>query len=239
VYGALSCIWRESVYPLLEPGESVIPFNTLTTLDQSGRPVIEPWVQTYGAERWLSELLETSVLPLIHWLFAHGIALESHAQNMLLIHREGRPTRIALKDFHDGIRFMRELLAEPELCPELVEVPAYHRRVNRNSFVEASEPAEVRDFMQDAFFFINLGELALFMQAHYGVAELDYWRQVREIVERYQQRFPQHRARYEQLSLFEPYIGIEQLTKRRMYPDDEPRLHQAPNPLAAIVPQSS
>ncbi len=235
VYGALSCIWRESVYPLLEPGESVIPFNTLTTLNPSGHPVIAPWVHAYGAERWLSQLLEASVLPLIHWLFAHGIALESHAQNMLLIHREGRPERIALKDFHDGIRFMSELLAEPDRCPELVDVPEYHRRVNRNSFVVASEPAEVRDFMHDAFFFINLGELALFMQAHYGIAELDFWQHVREIIERYQQRFPQHQERYSQFSLFEPEIGIEQLTKRRMYPDDELRIQQVPNPLARVA----
>lgn len=235
VYGALSCIWRESVYPMLEPCESVIPFNTLTTLDLSGCPVIEPWVNEYGAEQWLSQLLETSVLPLIHWLFAHGIALESHAQNMLLIHREGKPERLALKDFHDGIRFMRDLLAEPERCPELVDVPEYHRRVNRNSFVVATEPAEVRDFMHDAFFFINLGELALFMQEHYGIAELKFWKRVREIVERYQQRFPQYQARYGAFSLFEPEIGVEQLTKRRMYRDDELRMHQVPNPLADEV----
>jgi siderophore synthetase component len=231
-YGVLSCIWRESVHSRLEPGESAIPFNALATLDYAGRPVIDPWVKKSGAEVWLSELLLTSVRPLIHWLFAHGIALESHAQNMLLIHRGGLPSRIALKDFHDGIRFTKNALSDPKLCPALVEVPEYHRRVNRNSFLETDAPAEVRDFIHDAFFFINLGELALFMQEHYQIREQTFWNQVRKIITDYQQRFPEFHERYEQYSLFDSEIGVEQLTKRRLFPDDELRIHQVPNPLA-------
>ncbi|WP_180286996.1 IucA/IucC family siderophore biosynthesis protein [Paenibacillus sp. LK1] len=231
-YGVLSCIWRESVHSRLEPGESAIPFNALSTLDYAGRPAIDPWVKKLGADEWLSELLLTAVRPLIHWLFAHGIALESHAQNMLLIHREGRPSRIALKDFHDGIRFTREALADPKLCPALVEVPEYHRRVNRNSFLETEEPTEVRDFIHDAFFFINLGELALFMHEHYQIREQTFWNKVRKIITDYQQHFPEFHERYERYSLFDPEIGVEQLTKRRMFPDDELRIHQVPNPLA-------
>lgn len=234
-YGALSCIWRESVHSRLEPGESAIPFNALATLDHAGRPVIDSWVKKLGAEEWLSELLLTSVRPLIHWLFAHGIALESHAQNMLLIHREGRPSRIALKDFHDGIRFTREALADPMLCPALVEVPEYHRRVNRNSFLETEEPTEVRDFIHDAFFFINLGELALFMQEHYQIREQTFWNSVRKIITDYQKRFPEFHARYELYSLLDAEIGVEQLTKRRLFPDDELRIHQVPNPLAHSI----
>ncbi|WP_082350595.1 IucA/IucC family protein [Paenibacillus xylanivorans] len=231
-YGVLSCIWRESVHSRLEQGESAIPFNALATLDHAGHPAIDPWVKKLGAEEWLSELLLTSVRPLIHWLFAHGIALESHAQNMLLIHREGKPFRIALKDFHDGIRFTRDALSDPQLCPALVEVTEYHRRVNRNSFLETEEPAEVRDFIHDAFFFINLGELALFMQEHYQITEQYFWNIVRKIITDYQQRFPEFQARYELYSLFDPEIGVEQLTKRRLFPDDELRIHQVPNPLA-------
>ncbi|MEN1990162.1 IucA/IucC family protein [Paenibacillus hubeiensis] len=231
-YGVLSCIWRESVYAQLGTGESVLPFNALATLDAEGCPVIEPWIGRYGAEAWLNDLLNVSVLPLIHWLFAHGIALESHAQNMLLIHDDGKPLRIALKDFHDGIRFKTDLLAEPGRCPELVDVPEYHRRVNRNSFLVAEEAEAVRDFVHDAFFFINLGELALFMQEHYGIPERHFWNRIRRIIEQYQHRFPEHQARYEAFSLFEPEIGVEQLTKRRMYPDDELRMHQVPNPLS-------
>lgn len=231
-YGILACIWRESLHPLLEVQESAIPFNALCTSDPDGRPMIAPWIERYGVEQWLAELLRTSVYPIIHYLFAYGIALESHAQNMVLIHCEGRPVRVALKDFHDGIRFMREGLAHPDDCPPLVQVPEYHQRVNRNSFLETNDPAGVRDFVHDAFFFINIGELALFMKEHFSFDEVRFWNMVRQVIENYQQRFPEHARRYELFSLIEPTIGVEQLTKRRLFPDTEPRIHQVSNPLS-------
>ncbi|MFK4342691.1 MULTISPECIES: IucA/IucC family C-terminal-domain containing protein [unclassified Paenibacillus] len=124
--------------------------KALTAIGSETRQSITPWVKKYGTDEWLSDLLQTSVQPLIHWLFAQGIALESHAQNMLLIHRKGKPSRIALKDFHDDIRFMKKSLADPDSCPILVEVLEYHRRLNRNSFLETDKPVEVQDFIHDA-----------------------------------------------------------------------------------------
>ncbi|GAB6989780.1 IucA/IucC family protein [Paenibacillus pini] len=232
-YGVLSCIWRESLHSYLQPNEAAIPFNALATVDKHNRPIIDPWIQQYGAQNWLKDILNITVRPLIHWLFAHGIALESHAQNMVLIHQEGQPTRIALKDFHDGIRFIRENLTNPDACPILIEAPEHHRLVNRNSFLETHEPAEVRDFMHDAFFFINLGELALFMHSYFEITEQHFWGQVHEIIMNYQLQFPEYNERYKMYSLFAPEIGVEQLTKRRLFPDNTLHIHQVPNPLAS------
>ncbi|WP_099519507.1 IucA/IucC family protein [Paenibacillus sp. BIHB 4019] len=231
-YGVLACIWRESLHPLLLPEESAVPFNALCATDLDGAPIIDPWIKQHGAENWLTKLLNASVRPIIHFLFAHGIALESHAQNMVLIHQAGLPQRVALKDFHDGIRFMKAALVQPDKCPQLVQVPEYHQRVNRNSFLETDDPAAVRDFVHDAFFFINLGELALFMEEHYGFAEEKFWQLAKRIIVEYQQQFPEHAERFERFSLFDAVIGVEQLTKRRLFPDNELRIHQVRNPLA-------
>ena len=175
------------------------------------------------------------MLPLAHFLYAHGIALETHAQNAVLIHDQGRPSRIALKDFHDGIRFSRELLAKPDQRPPLHRTPEAHTRVNANSFIETDDPALIRDFMHDAFFFINLGELALLMDEFYGVEEATFWALVHEVLEQYQQRFPELQARFELFDLFAPTIEVEQLTKRRLYPDTELRMHAVPNSLSALA----
>ncbi|WP_229692175.1 IucA/IucC family protein [Paenibacillus radicis (ex Gao et al. 2016)] len=231
-YGTLSCIWRESLPMHLDKSETAVPFNALCAVDPAGKPYVGPWIERFGLEYWLNELLKTSVNPIIHFLYAHGIALESHAQNMVLVLREGLPVRIALKDFHDGIRFAREGLANPEDCPDLAQTPAYHQRVNRNSFLETSDLEAVRDFVHDAFFFINLGELAIFLQDHFGMEERMFWSKVRGVIEQYQQRFPEHRERFRQFSLFEPLIGVEQLTARRLFPDTELRMHQVFNPLS-------
>ncbi len=230
-YGVLGCIWRESLHRFLEAGEQGLPFNGLCSLDGDGRPVIEPWIDRFGAEKWVQRLLEASVLPIVHMLFAHGIALESHAQNMVLIHRDGMPERIALKDFHDGIRFSRKHLADPEKCPPLRGTPDYHARVNRNSFIETEDLDAVRDFMHDAFFFINMGELALLLADSFGFPEQRFWGLVREVIQNYQQRHPHLSERFALFDLFVPTIEVEQLAKRRLFPDTELRVHRVPNPL--------
>ncbi|WP_081735102.1 IucA/IucC family protein [Paenibacillus gorillae] len=231
-YGTLSCIWRESLPMHLDKSETAIPYNALCAADPSGQPYIAPWIERFGLEHWLNELLKASVNPIIHLLYAHGIALESHAQNMVLVLREGLPVRVALKDFHDGIRFAREGLANPEDCPNLASTPAEHQRVNRNSFLETNDLEAVRDFVHDAFFFINLGELAIFLQDHFGLEEQVFWSKVRGVIEQYQQRFPEHSERFRQFFLFDPYIGVEQLTARRLFPDTELRMHKVFNPLS-------
>lgn len=228
-YGALSCIWRESVHGYLEPGERAVPWTLLTSLGPDGRPFIEPWLRP-SPRAWLNRLLEVAVIPVVHCLVAHGIGLESHAQNMLLVHREGLPTRIALKDFHDGVRFSPGHVAEPSRLPPLHATPARHVRVNRNSYLTVDDPHAVRDFVFDAFFFINLGELAMFLDDHLGLPEHDFWAQVDEILAGHMAHLPGLRARSAAFEI-EPYaIDVEKLTNRRLFPETHVQTHRVPCP---------
>ncbi|MGP4016169.1 IucA/IucC family protein [Saccharopolyspora sp. 5N708] len=231
-YGALACIWRESLHRHLAPGERAVPFTGLTACRVDGTPLIDPWVREAGVPAWVRRMVRVSVLPLVHLLCRHGIALESHAQNMVLVHRGGEPRRVALKDFHDGVRFSREHLAAPDLCPELAGTPAHHE--NRNSFVETDQLGLVTDFLLDAFCFINLGEFAMFLADHYEFGERSFWRLVRDEIRAYQQRFPELADRFALFDVFTPNIEVEKLTTRRLLPDTELRLHTVPNPLAEV-----
>jgi len=230
-YGTLACIWRESLHPRLDPGEQAVPFNALTARERDGTPLIDGWVRALGLSRWLSLVIEASAIPLLHLLCRHGIALEAHAQNMVLLHRDGVPTRVALKDFHDGVRFCRTTLTEPELCPVLAPPPSYHE--NRNSFVETDDLDLVTDFLLDAFFFINIGELGIFLADAYDLAERDFWAIVSEAIDTYQRRFPELAGRFAQFDVRKPAIAVEKLTTRRLLPDTELRAHAVRNPLAA------
>ncbi len=161
VYGSLGAIWRESLHPHVAAGEKAFPYNVLVHNNAKGIPFIDPWIQEHGVERWLDALFSASVLPLIHLLVVHGAALESHAQNMIVIMKDGLAERIALKDFHDGVRYSPKL-ANPLGYPRIEYPPANHQRPNRNSFIEKERPEELRDFLFDALFMINLSELAFF-----------------------------------------------------------------------------
>ncbi|PTX64686.1 siderophore synthetase component [Melghirimyces profundicolus] len=234
-YGAFSAIWRESLHRYLRPEEEAVPYNGLCQRDTDGTPLIDPWVRQLGVETWTRRLLEVSLPPILHLLYAHGIGMEAHAQNMVLIHRKGVPERIALKDFHDGIRFSADHLTDPGNRPDLTATPESHARINRNSFIETEDPRQVSDFMLDAFFFVNLGELAMFLQDVYGLAERRFWEMAREIVGGYMERFDCLTPRFRIFDLLAPRVEVEQLTKRRLFPETELRVHEVRNPLARVA----
>lgn len=234
-YGVLGSIWRESIHSYLKEGEEAVPFNALYHCKEDGIALIDEWVNRYGIENWVKQLLHVSITPLIHLLYAHGIAMESHAQNMVLIHENGWPIRLALKDFHDGIRFKKEALSEPKLCPNLTPTPDVHKKVNCNSFIETDHIELVRDFVHDAFFFINLSEIAFFIDENYRLQEVEFWKSARGVIESYQSRFSHLKERFTMFDLFAETIQVEQLTKRRMFPETELRIQHVKNPLFTVL----
>lgn len=232
-YGSLGTVWRESIHGYLQPGEDAIPFNGLCYVQKNGVPLIDPWVQQFGVEKWTRWVLEAAISPIIHMLYAHGIGMESHGQNIILIHRNGRPARAALKDFHDGVRFSINHLTEPDLCPKLHPEPASHARINRNSFIQTSNPDDVRDFTYDAFFFIAAAELAMFLAEHYQLDERRFWEMSAQVIHAYQRQHPQHEERFRLFDLFAPTVQIEELTKRRLIGDEDLHFKPGINPLYA------
>jgi siderophore synthetase component len=259
--GDLGCLWREAVAAHLAPGERAVPFTTLAQRTPNGTPWVAPWVRAHGPARWAARFTEVAVTPVAHLLWAHGVALEAHAQNLLLVHRHGWPERLVVRDLHDGIRFARQHLPEPERVPPLAATPAAHLRVNRNSFIEfiddvadgidttggvgpdearrraADEAADtVRDFVADAFLFVNLAEVAFVLADDLGVDEATFWGMVRGVLDRHGRRSPELAAGAARFDLCAPTIGIEQLTTRRLLPDDRLRVVAAPNPLAGAHP---
>ncbi|BDV36380.1 IucA/IucC family protein [Methylocystis iwaonis] len=229
--GALAAIWRDPIDIFLTEGERAAPFALLTHLDHDGRPAIEDWIWRHGAEAWISALLRAAMLPVVHLLLARGVALESHQQNMILVHRDGLPIRIALKDFHDGVRFIPSLLDAP--CPSLASTPVEHARVNPNSYVEASDPEDVRDFMFDALFGVNLAELAFFLDRHFDFDEHRFWLLAIDVLREYLRENDSARAGVKTFRFLDPSVAVEDLARRRLKPDvTSGRL--ARNPLASL-----
>ncbi|CAM4404075.1 IucA/IucC family protein [Paenibacillus tarimensis] len=219
--GALGCIWRESLSAQLEEGETAVPFTMLCALEADGRPYISSWLAEHGADQWLEQLMEACVLPVVHLAVVQGIALEAHAQNMVLIHRNGRPVRAALKDFHEDVLFYRPALLHPELCPPFTEDTGF----------EAGRMDQVRYLTLGALFFINLSELALLLAEQLGYEEDRFWDIAAGSLLRHMERFPEHADRFEAVNLFAETTRVEQLTKRRLYPEGHGLMHEVPNPL--------
>ncbi|GAB2851519.1 IucA/IucC family protein [Pseudoduganella ginsengisoli] len=230
-YGMLGAVWRESVDMHLHAGEAAAPFSGLCQCEADGQPFIAPWVARHGLTAWLDALFEASIAPLVHLLYAHGIGMEAHAQNIVLIHRAGLPQRIALKDLPGGLRFLPSCLQHPGRCPPLAPTPSFRKQVNATAGMEAATPEQVRDYFHDAVFFINFGELSLFLRRHYGLMEADFWARIAACIHRYQARHPELAERFAAMDLFAPAIVVEQLAKRRLFAETEARLQTVANPL--------
>lgn len=242
-YGTLGAIWRESIHGYLKADEQAVPFNGLSHMENrygqgEQLPFIDAWIAQYGLQAWTQRLLEVTVPPIIHMLYAEGIGMESHGQNIVLITRDGWPQRIALKDFHDGVRYSPAHLARPQLCPTLVPLPASHAKLNRNSFILTDDVNAVRDFPCDCFFFICLAEMAIFLRQHYQLDETRFWQMTADVITAYQAAHPQHRERFGLFDVFAPSYEVEELTKRRLLGDGERRFKSVPNPLHAFRPQT-
>nr|WP_275691083.1 IucA/IucC family C-terminal-domain containing protein [Paenibacillus aceris] len=215
----------------MKEGEDAIPLSSVTYVDGQ-QPFIEPWVQKYGIQAWTRQLLDVAITPLIHMLYAHGLAMESHAQNIVLLHKDGLPARLALKDFHDGLRFSKAQLPQPEACPDLNLEPAAHRAINRHSYMQTDDLDAVKDFLHSAFFFVCLGDIGIFLHERYGFAESEFWQMVADVIKQYQQEHPEHGANFEKYDLFSDTIRIEQLARRRLWKDMEVDPKHVSNPLS-------
>ncbi|WP_247535564.1 IucA/IucC family protein [Ralstonia pseudosolanacearum] len=231
-YGALACIWRESVHRHLRAGEAALPVTAITHVDADGRPLVADWVARHGVQAWVRRLVERVWLPVLHMLWRNGTALESHAQNMVLLHVDGLPERVALKDFHDGVRYSRRWLRVAP--PALEGPPAEHARVNPNSFIETDDADELRDFTGDALFFVNLAEIAWFFACHFGIDETAFWEIAAGAIRDYQARCPDLAESFARFDCFAPTMQIELLASRRFLPEIRLRTHAAGNPLAQM-----
>ncbi|HTG69214.1 MAG TPA: IucA/IucC family protein [Candidatus Udaeobacter sp.] len=229
-HGSLGVIWRQSLHSYLKDDERAVPLSALSHMI-GDQPLIEPWIHKFGLEAWTRRMLDITITPIIHMLYAHGIALESHGQNLILIHKDGRPGRLAIKDFHDGLRFSRDHLTQPDACPGLHLEPAHHRAMNRHSYMQTDDLSAVKDFVHSAFFFVCISELGIFLNEQYGLEETDFWKMAAEVIYDYQKEHPQHAVNFERYDLFSETIRIEQLARRRLWTDGEVEPKSVPNPL--------
>jgi 2-[(L-alanin-3-ylcarbamoyl)methyl]-3-(2-aminoethylcarbamoyl)-2-hydroxypropanoate synthase len=236
-YGTIGCLWRESVHQYLREGEDAIPLNGVSHIQKDGQALITPWVQQYGMEQWTRQLLKVVITPLIHLLFAEGIATESHGQNIILVHEKGWPTRVLLKDFHDGVRYSPAHLTHPELAPELDQLPPEHAKTNSMSFILTDDLDGIRDFSCACLFFVALTDIAIFLNQTYAVAEQDFWQWAAEVILEYQQQHPEHTERYQIFDVFADKLRIESLTKRRLFGDGRIQIKFVDNPLSPFKAQ--
>ncbi|REK71142.1 IucA/IucC family protein [Paenibacillus paeoniae] len=232
--GAIGAIWRENVRSYLESGEEAVPFFTLAAREADGAAFMDPWIAQYGMETWFRQLLRRCVIPVVHLLVAHGIVLESHGQNMLLVHRNGLPERVALRDFHEGVEYYGPFLASPELVPDFGRLHPAYGDGKPGDYFEMGRLEDLSEMLMDALWFMNIGTIISFAASRFPIGERELWSTVAGELKTYQSSFPSMKERFDSLGLFAPEYVIEPLVQRRMFGGTKVAPRPAPNPLYEV-----
>ncbi|MES2738219.1 MAG: IucA/IucC family protein [Verrucomicrobiota bacterium] len=183
--GLLGVIFRESIVGRLGPGETAIPFTALTLVESDKRPFIADWIETYGVERWAERLVETVVIPIWHMLVHHGIAFEAHAQNLILVHENGWPKRVVLRDFHEDTEFVPEFLGRPESEPDFASVDSFFESIPLNDGYRMERLESLRQLYVDTVYVFNLADVSFQLERFHGFSETRFWSVVRTKLDAY------------------------------------------------------
>ncbi|WDZ79766.1 IucA/IucC family protein (plasmid) [Ensifer adhaerens] len=230
--GQVAAIWRESAEATLAAGEAAVPFNALMMVEADGRPFADDWIQRHGLMPWINRLIEVAVLPVWHLLVHHGVAVEAHGQNMLLVHRDGWPVRLILRDFHESIEFSPDFLREPDKAPDFLSLNPAYRDAEPDQFYWTDNLDSLRELVMDTLFVYNLSEISHLLDHCYDLPEALFWQRVESALAAY---VSEHGAteRLSQLGCGQPRILTESLMTRKLLAAKPEYHHTVPNSLAA------
>jgi siderophore synthetase component len=230
--GQIGAIWRENAEATLQPGEAVIPFNALMMIEGDGRPFADEWINRFGLMSWMNRLQEVAILPVWHLLVWHGIAVEAHGQNMLLVHRDGWPVRLILRDFHESVEFSSGFLREPDKSPDFPSLNPDYRDAEPDQYYWTDNLDSLRELVMDTLFVFNLSEISHLLHVCYGFPEFRFWQRVETLLAAYGEDWPVEQ-RLAELGHDQQFIRTESLITRKLLAQKPEYHHEVPNALAA------
>lgn len=235
----LGVIFRLSVNNYSNPKQT-IPFVALTVIEQDNKPFIDSWIQTHGCKKWLQRLLNISMIPVWHLLVKHGIALEAHAQNMLIEHQQGWPKKVILRDFHESLEYVHSYLEKPQLAPEFNKLNPCYQKSKPNQYYWMSDVEALRELFVDTLLVFNLSDLAVLLESYYQFSEQDFWQVVYQAFKDYENAALTSPARLQQINIFEPSIQTESLLNKKLNGSASREFHHdIQNPLARASSQTN
>ena len=236
--GLLGVLFRECMVGRLKNGEMAIPFTALSLVESDGQPFIAGWIKEYGIEPWVEHLVDVVVIPLWHMLVHHGIAFEAHAQNLILVHENGWPKRIVLRDFHDDTEWVSDFLGRPEMEPDFSSVDPFFQSVPYDDGYCMEEIESLRQLYVDTLYVFNLAEVSFLLSRFHDFSEEKFWAMVRTQLDAYAASGVTDVSRIEKLKSDTPTMIVESLLTKTIYRGQ--RLdyyeHEVSNPLSRSVP---
>lgn len=187
------CLWRESVDPVIGTGEQALSQAALLHRDINGQSVLAVLIQASGLSplQWLKRFAEVSVTPLLICLYKYGLAFSPHGENTMLIHANGVPQKMVLKDFIDDVNLVDEDF------PELASLPIEGQILLRHPAHELSH------FIFTGLFMVHYRYIGnVFLQDYPEHSEVEFWQTISSVIDAFHQAHPELAERIEKFAMF-------------------------------------
>lgn len=187
------CLWRESVDPVIGAGEQALSQAALLHRDINGQSILAVLIQASGLSplQWLKRFAEVSVTPLLICLYKYGLAFSPHGENTMLIHANGVPQKMVLKDFIDDVNLVDEDF------PELASLPIEGQILLRHPAYELSHFIFTGLFMVHYRYICNV-----FLQDYPEHSEVEFWQTISLVIDTFHQAHPELAERIEKFAMF-------------------------------------
>ncbi|MDM1250444.1 IucA/IucC family protein [Acinetobacter johnsonii] len=187
------CLWRESVDPVIGTGEQALSQAALLHRDINGQSILAVLIQASGLSplQWLKRFAEVSVTPLLICLYKYGLAFSPHGENTMLIHANGVPQKMVLKDFIDDVNLVDEDF------PELASLPIEGQILLRHPAHELSHFIFTGLFMVHYRYICNV-----FLQDYPEHSEVEFWQTISLVIDTFHQVHPELAERIEKFAMF-------------------------------------
>ncbi|WP_110974910.1 IucA/IucC family protein [Acinetobacter sp. WCHAc060042] len=187
------CLWRESIDPVIGTGEQALSQAALLHRDINGQSILAVLIQASGLSplQWLKRFAEVSITPLLICLYKYGLAFSPHGENTMLIHTNGVPQKMVLKDFIDDVNLVDEDF------PELAGLPIEGQILLRHPAQELSHFIFTGLFMVHYRYICNV-----FLQDYPEHSEVEFWQTISSVIDAFHQSHPELAERIEKFAMF-------------------------------------
>ncbi|MEH3147673.1 MAG: ferric iron reductase [Methylobacterium frigidaeris] len=170
------------------------------------------------------------MLPVWHLLAAHGVALEAHGQNTILVHRDGWPERVILRDFHESAEYVPDFVPDPGRVPDFGAIDPTHAGPPDDRFHAMRSPATLAELVTDSLFVFSLSEVSHLLRLRHGLDETGFWR---SLGRRLRRHAAEHglEDRLARLEVGAPRLRVEALLARKLGLDEARCSRLVPNAL--------
>lgn len=178
----LGAIWRESPFSKVNANanEKIILAANLLYQDKSKRSSIASYIKYSGLtpQQWIRDYTNTVIIPLYHLQTQHGVGLVSHGQNIMLILKDNKPSKLVLKDFQGDFRFSKKA---PNETLELFQEALTH-------IVELAPEHLIHD-LYTAHFVTLLRYVAMNLDDEEILSEKEFYQVITEEIQKYEKEF--------------------------------------------------